>query len=252
VRWRLRDPRPLEGGCVALVCAVEGAVLKVTPRGHRDDAQLAGEGAALAFWEPTGAVPRLLGSRDQGFTLLMERLEPGTPLNETGLGWEEQLVPLGELAARLHAQGDPGDGFVSMSDYCTAWRGALAGEPALLAELERLVAPAGDDVLVHADLHGANALLHGTQWRAIDPKGVRGDRHSDVWALLEPDWPALPADPDEAVRTAWSWVTRYAAAAGMDPERAGAWTRVRAAAEAAWIDDAAWAARLRALAAALG
>jgi hypothetical protein len=101
--WRLRDPRPLDGGCVALVCAVEGAVLKLNPRGHRDDVQLAGEGAALAFWEPTAAVPRLLGSRDQGFTLLMERLEPGTPLNETGLGWEEQLEPLGELAARLRA-----------------------------------------------------------------------------------------------------------------------------------------------------
>jgi streptomycin 6-kinase len=249
--WRLRDPRPLEGGCIALVCTVEGAVLKLNPRGHRDDTQLAREGDALAFWEPTGAVPRLLGSRDDGFTLLMERLEPGTPLNETGAGWEEQLELVGGLAARLHGQGHPGDGFVSMSDFCNDWRGGLAELPDVLAEFERLVAPAADDVLVHTDLHGGNALLHGADWKVIDPKGVRGDRHADIWALLEPDSPALPADPGAAAETAWSWVTRYAAAAGMDAGRAGAWTRARAAAEAAWIDDAAWAARLRALAAAL-
>jgi streptomycin 6-kinase len=241
--WRLQDPRPLEGGCVALVCEVQGGVLKLNPRGHREDAQLAGEGVALSFWSPTGAVPRMLGSRDDGFTLLMERLEPGTPLNETSLGWEERLDVLGGLAARLHGRGEPGDGFISMRDFCADWRGA---------ELERLVAPAGDDVLVHADLHGGNALLHGTEWRVIDPKGVRGDRHSDTWALLEPDAPPLPADPDAATETAWSWVTRYAAAAGMDAQRVAAWTRVRAGAEASWITDEAWAARLRALAAALG
>jgi streptomycin 6-kinase len=149
--WRLRDPRPLEGGCIALVCEAEGAVLKLNPQGHRDDAQLAGEGDALAFWEPSGAVARLLGSRDDGFSLLMERLDPGTPLNETGAGWEEQLEVLGGLAARLHAQGDPGDGFISMSDFYADWRGA---------EVERLVASAHDDVLVHADLHAGNALLH--------------------------------------------------------------------------------------------
>ena len=241
--WRLGDPRPLDGGCIALVCEVEGAVLKLNPRGHRDDPQLAGEGDALAFWEATGAVPRLLGSRDDGFTLLMERLQPGTPMNESGLGWDEQLELLGALVARLHEQGDPGDGFISMSDFCADWPGA---------GLKGLTAPRDDDVLLHADLHGGNALWDGSDWTAIDPKGVRGDRHADIWALLEPDAPPLPADPDAATETAWSWVTRYATAAGMDAERAGAWTRARAGAEAAWITDEAWAARLRALAGALG
>jgi hypothetical protein len=47
-------------------------------------------------------------------------------------------------------------------------------------------------------------------------------------------------------------VTRYAGAAGMEAERAGAWTRARAAAEATWITDEEWAARLREVAAALG
>ncbi len=251
--WRLRNVEPLDGGCVGLVSGAEldGAevVLKVSPRGHPDDFQLAGEGDALAFWEPTGAVALRLGSRDDGFTLLLERLVPGTALDETGLGWEERLEVLGGLAARLHARPPPAGAFISMRDFSHDWRTALATEPESLRELERLVAPTEDDVLVHADLHGGNALLHDGDWRIIDPKGVCGDRHADVWALLEPDAPPLPSDA--ASGTAWAWVRRYAGAADMEPERAGAWVRVRARAEAAWVTDAAWAARLRALAAAL-
>lgn len=226
-------------------------MLKVNPRGHRDEAQLAGEGAALGFWQPTGAVPQLVGTRDGGLTLLMERLVPGTALDESGMGWEERLPVLGALATRLHAHAPPAGRFVPMSDFVADWRVALAGEPGLLGELEELVAPAEDDVLIHADLHGGNALLHGADWKVIDPKGVRGDRHADVWTLLEPDAPPLPADPRAATGTAWAWVTRYAEAASLDPLRAAAWTRVRAYAEAAMVTDAAWVARLQAMGAAL-
>ena len=37
----------------------------------------------------------------------------------------------------------------------------------------------------------------------------------------------------------------------MDVRRAAAWTRVRALAELAWVTDAGWASRLRAMGAAL-
>jgi streptomycin 6-kinase len=249
--WRLADLQPVGGGAIAVVCAAtragEPVVLKVNPRGHRDDRQLAGEGLALRFWSPSGAAPRLLDTREDGLTLLMERLTPGTALDETGLTWDERLPVLGHLAARLHACAPPPGGCISMHDFVADWRATLAADPALLAELEELAAPADDDVLIHADLHGGNALLHGSEWKAIDPKGVRGDRHADVWALLDPDVPPLPPGPGAA----WRRVEAYAAAAGLDPQRAGAWTRVRALAEASWIKDPAWAARLRALADAL-
>ena len=235
--WGVSDPRPLAGGCVALVCAGRRAgspvVLKVSPRGHRDEFQLAGEGAALAHWELTGAVPRLLGARDGGFTLLMERLTPGTPLDQTRVGWDDRLQVLGGLAATLHGQRAPADGFISMRDISHDWRRGLAGEAGLLAELERLVAPRDDDVLVHADLHGGNALLHGTGWRAIDPKGVRGDRHADVWVLIEPDAPALHGDPRAAARTAGPG-SQLRGGGQHGRARAVAWTRVRALAELAW------------------
>jgi hypothetical protein len=53
------------------------------------------------------------------------------------------------------------------------------------------------------------------------------------------------AEPPDR-RTAWTWVARYAAAAGLDAERAAAWVRLRARGEAlhAADGDAAWRARL--------
>ena len=75
---------------------------------------------------------------------------------------------------------------------------------------------------------------------------MRGDRHADIWALIEPDAPALP-EPGAA----WARVTRYAEAVGMDARRAGAWTRMRAYMESAQVTDAGWAARLRETSAAL-
>ena len=253
--WRLRNVEPLDGGCVGLVSGAEldGAevVLKVSPRGHPDDFQLAGEGDALAFWEPTGAVALRLGSRDDGFTLLLERLVPGTALDETGArvgrngskcsaAWRRGCMP----AAR------PAGAFISMRDFSHDWRTALATEPESLRELERLVAPTEDGrPRPRATCTAATRSSTTGDRRIIDPKGVCGDRHADVWALLEPDAPPLPSDA--ASGTAWAWVRRYAGAADMEPEHAGAWVRVRARAEAAWVTDAAWAARLRALAAAL-
>jgi streptomycin 6-kinase len=262
--WGLREVRVLGGGEVALVCAAGRAgqpvILKVNPRGHSDDAQLATEGAALSFWQPGGAVPRLIDSRDDGFTILMEELRPGSTLDAAGLPWDDRLAILARLAAGLHGAGTAPPGFVHLGEYALSWRRALAGEPDLLAELEELVEPWETDVLIHADLHGGNALRHGDAWKVIDPHAVRGDRHADVWALLDPLVPALPRDPAAAARTARRWVARYAAAAGMDPLRAAAWARLRARAVALTIDacveppgeDAAWVARLHRMADALG
>jgi len=248
--WQLGDPRPFRAGAVGLVCEAardgRAVVLKVNPRGHGDEVQLAAEGDALAFWEPTGAVARLLGRRDDGLTLLMERLIPGGALDDTDRSFEERLEILGGLAAELHAHVPARGGFISMSDFLADGRAALAGRPQLIEELDRLVQPSDADALIHADLHGGNALRHGDRWRVIDPKGVRGDRHADIWALIEPDAPALP-EPGAA----WARVTRYAEAAGMDARRAGAWTRMRAYMESAQVTDAGWAARLRGIGAAL-
>ncbi len=262
--WGLRDVRPLTGGEIALVGAAtrdrRPVVVKVSPRGHADDAELAAEGDVLDFWRPTGVVVEVLDRGDDGFTLLLEHVRPGGSLQDAGLPFEDALVVLGRLARRLHAAGTPPDGrFLTADDHARSWRRAFAGEPALLAELDALVTPGDDDVLVHADLHGGNALRADDGWKVIDPHGLRADRHADVWALLDPLVPPLPAEPVAARRVAWDRVVRYADAAGLDPDRAAAWTRLRARGEALGLeasdappaDDAAWATGLHRIADAL-
>jgi streptomycin 6-kinase len=239
--WGLEDIQPLDGGVVALTCAAtrrgRPVVLKLNPRDHPDDAQLAGEGDALAFWRPTGAAVDLLDHRDDGFTLLLERLQPGDALEDTVPALEDRLAEIGRLVARLHQTGPPPGSFIHVRDF-------LPGSE---------IPAGGEEVLTHLDLHAGNVLRAGEGWKAIDPKGVRADRHADVWALIDPlTMEDFPSDPGRAEDTAERWLELYTEAAGMDLGRAREWTRIRASAEAQWLHDGGWAAALRRMADVLG
>ena len=221
-------------------------MLKLTPRGHPDDALLASEATTLEFWRPTGAAIELLAERDAGFTLLLERACPGDTLLHSGLSWEEMLVELGGLAHGLHAAGTPPPAILPMSAYAASWPPT--------AELAEMLIPSPADVLVHLDLHPGNALRAGDGWKVIDPHGARADRNAEIWALICPEAPALPDDPVDAKRSARHRLELYSEAAGLDADRAAAWTRVRASAEAVSPDvegDPGLAERLRRTARAL-
>ena len=270
--WGLDDVRVIAGGNVALVAAarrsgddglVVETVVKVTPRGRMDATMVAAEAEALERWRSTGAAVDLLDRRDGGGTTLLARLVPGTTLDASGAVGDERLEILGTLAGRLHAAGRAGSGGQTLEEYAAPWRRALLGDVAAVAELDTLVRPSADgtdDVVVHGDLHGGNALLDGSTWRAIDPHGALGDRHADVWGLIDPLVPALPADPGAARTVVRHRVGVYARAADLDLHRAAAWARLRARAEALAVDaapspsadDVAWAVRLHRTADALG
>lgn len=261
VAWNLEEVKALGGGEVALVCGARqegrGVVLKLQPRGHGEEGSLAGEAVALAVWSGSGASVPLLGSRDAGLTLLLERLQPGRPLDALGMGGEERLRTLGAMVARLHARTPSSPvAVIGLAEYCRPWRDGLAGDPTALAELDALLAGSEDEVLLHGDLHGGNALEHRDRWVAIDPHAVGGDRHADIWALIDPLSPVLQASR-EGVTAA---VATYAGAANLDPVRVARWARMRATAEAALLerierpsaDLRAWAAGLRRFAALAG
>jgi streptomycin 6-kinase len=242
--WELEAPEPLTGGVGALTCAAGERVVKVLPRGHPEEAVMRGEGEALAHWSEAGAAVPLLDRRDDGMTLLLPRLRPATTLDD--VDYEEQLVIAGELVARLHAAGEPPASVPSIEQYVEPYRSV--GDP----ELGELLASAGEPVAVHADLHGGNVLRDDDEWVVIDPKGVRGDRHLDIWLLLCPQAPDLPGDdPGAELRRR---IDVYCDAARLDRERATAWVRVVARAESVLMADSAfewWPQRLRRIAALL-
>jgi streptomycin 6-kinase len=229
--WRLSEVEPVGEGNVALVCWArrggESVVLKLNPRCHPEEELIAAQARALEFWAPTGSTVRLLDQRDGGMTLLLERVEPGGSLDDEALGWEEKLAILGGLVARLHDSGPAPPEIPSLSDYAPVLRDHL-DDPGLLREFDALLADSAGDVLLHGDLHPGNALRGADRWTVIDPTALRGDRHADIWALICPQAPGGGRFRELA--------ELYAAAAGLDAERAMAWARVRAGAECSgWL-----------------
>lgn len=241
--WDLGAVVRLEGGVGALTCAAGGRVVKVLPRLHPEEAVMHGEGEALVHWHETGAAVPLIDRCDDGMTLLLKRLAPATTLDD--VPYDEQLAVAGDLVARLHAAGPPPESLPSIEHYVEPYR--RVGDP----ELDALLASTERSVAVHADLHGGNVLRDGGRWLAIDPKGVRGDPHLDVWLLVCPQAPLLPED--DPARELRRRIEVYCDAARLDPERAARWVGVIARAEAVLSANTAfpwWTERLERLVAA--
>lgn len=232
--WELKNVRRLPDGAVSLVCEATRAqtpvVLKVNPVAPNWPAT--SEAAALRVWEQTKAAVAVIEERDDGQTLLLMRVTPGTALTAQGWEVEAQLQVLGRLALELHTVEANLGIFPSLaeSEYARSWRRGLAAHPQALARLEQLLHTT-KPTLLHNDLHTGNVLWDGERWLAIDPKAVVGDAHADSWALLE-FASRLSANRERACSQARSWARVYAQAAALDEQRLRAWASTRALAEA--------------------
>jgi streptomycin 6-kinase len=198
------------------------------------------EGAALRRYGGDGAA--LLYAVDEASgALLMERLEPGTPLGDH----PDRDVAVGiasRLLRRLSRPVTGGHHFPLVSDLLAGWAGAFPAAQertgalaaaefrAVTAALEALSAPAGRPVLVNRDGHMDNVLAAEREpWLLIDPKPLAGEAAFDGgWLLID----AIRTSPTRAA------VERYAARVGeglaVPPERVRAWALLRAADNLFW------------------
>ena len=203
------------------------AVLKVTWPHH----EAVTEHLGLRHWDGRGAV-RLLRADPRRFALLLERLDASTDLR--ALPVDDACGVIGDLLAQLRSPALPQ--VPTLSAYAAR---QLAKPPPVdvlprrfVEQGRRLAAelvtdPDVDGALLHTDLHYEN-VLRGTRqpWLAIDPKPTAGDRAFEVA-------PALWNRADElgsgsSVR--WNLRRRLEIVcehAGIDEERAKAWTIVR-------------------------
>jgi streptomycin 6-kinase len=231
-RWRveLLEERTLYGDnnlVFPVQRANEGCMLKVCWPEH----DITHEAKALLAWNGHGAVRLLDASPDDG-ALLLERLDAGRSLVDVELFCAAEVA--GNLIRRLTIPAPAG--FRPLSEVATQIaetvgpRQNALGRPLsprwvdLAAQLAHdLAADAGAD-LVHADLHYAN-ILAGTRqsWLAIDPRAVAGDPEHSVPELM---WTRLDdAEDPTAIRTLLATLVR---AGDLDPDKAKAWTIVRA------------------------
>jgi streptomycin 6-kinase len=233
-RWSLSlDGPAYDGGYASLVAPVrtaggEPAVLKLQFP-HRECVH---EAAALRHWDGRGAV-RLLDHDPDRDALLVERCEPGTPLDTLELDsaldaaveiLERLLVPAHDLV------------FDTLADEARGWTVELRqawerhGRPVEPELLERICAMAlelaasqqGEPVLLHQDLHAGNILRAKREpWLVIDPKPLLGERAFAVVALVRGDEFGLS---EQLVRHR---LDRLSADLSLDRARVRDWTAVQ-------------------------
>ena len=206
---------------------------------------------ALLGFDGGGAV-RLFDSDAARGALLLERLEPGTPL--LALCEEDDEAATAAAAAvmrrlsragrhrphRLPTAADWGQGF----ERCRAHFGGGSGPlprklfeeaESLYAELLSTSAP---PILLHGDLHHENILAAGREpWLAIDPQGVAAEPAYEVGALLRNPVPQLLRWP-RPVRVTERRIAQLSDELGFERARVRGWGLAQAVLSAWWtIED---------------
>jgi streptomycin 6-kinase len=186
--------------------------------------------AALSWFDGQGIIRLLEADAEEG-VLLLERLEPGTPLSD--LEDDEEATRIAARLMRSLWKPTPAEHcFATLADWAAGlgglrarFDGGCGPFPAALVDkaerlFEELIGSAGEPVLIHGDLHHGNILRSEREpWLALDPKGVVG----------EPLWDAVYFSRSllsEAGDPKWALVRRLdllAAELGFERSRMVAW-----------------------------
>jgi streptomycin 6-kinase len=251
-RWSLTLDRPFAGltyNYVAPATRADGArvVLKV---GFPDDRGLRTEAEALARFDGRGMVRLLAADLEELGALLLERLEPGTPLE--ALEDDEQATAIAASVMRQLWRTLPADHpFPTVVDWARGlarhrqrFDGGTGPIPAPLFEraeslYRELLASQAEPALLHGDLHHWNILASARDpWLAVDPKGVVGEPAYEVGALLRNPMPRLLAYPDPGAVFARR-IDQLAEALGFERGRLRDWGLAQAVLSACWsVEDA--------------
>ncbi|HET8908203.1 MAG TPA: aminoglycoside phosphotransferase family protein [Ktedonobacterales bacterium] len=244
-RWRLTlDPHfePLTYNYAApgVNAAGRGIVIKAGVPG--DERQR--EEEALRFFGGHGMVELIEADADLG-VMLLERLEPGTPLVDladddeaTGIAADvmrELWRPLPSDHA-FPTVAEWGKGFERLRATFGGTTGPFERQLTERAELlfADLLASSAAPVLLHGDLHHWNILAaERVPWLALDPKGVAGEPAYEVGALMRNPAPQVFSwpNPNRLLRRR---ADILAERLGFDRQRLLAWSMAQAVLSAWW------------------
>lgn len=212
--WELDvGPAFHHAGCASIILPAvtrqaDAAVLKLSVP-HKEAQH---ESVALRHWDGDGAVSILRASAD-GFTLLLERCEPGSDLWAVGI--DDQIEVMADLLPRLWTAAPPDALFADLGQTATRWarqmhqKAAVIGIPAEVADrAQRWARELATDQprrMLHGDFHPGNILAARRHaWLAIDPKPWIGDPAFDLAQVLG-NWvfvdPASHLSAADAIRT---------------------------------------------------
>jgi streptomycin 6-kinase len=245
-RWGIQWDALIQRGSMSVVIRCRTgddrrAVLTASPERER----VAHEAVALASWK-TSHVPAVLAVDESVGALLIEAVEPGTPLVESTA--YPSFGSLADLLTSLHESGVPDPRYRPVADHIAYLFDAGLKNYERRPDLAELIPPelyargrklamrlagdAGPTVLLHGDLTPVNVLDGGAErgWVAIDPAPCLGDPVFDAIDLIF--W---GADDLETVATR---AEQLAPAIGADADRLLAWCAAFAAMVALEIAEA--------------
>ena len=244
-RWSLTVMPPFEPlsyNFVAPAVRSDGAelVLKIGV----PNPELVTEIEALRIFNGRGVVQLLDVDRDRG-ALLLERLNPGTPLSS--LTDDEQATSIAaQVMRRLWRPVPPGHPFPTVRKWSAGLQrlrehfgGGVGPFPDALVEaaeaiFDDLDGSMAEAVLLHGDLHHQNILAAERQpWLALDPKGLVGEPAYEVGALLRNPMPQLLAESQPG-RVLARRVDQLADELGFDRTRLVGWGLAQAVLAAWW------------------
>ena len=173
-------------------------VLKVGLRNR----ELLTEIEALRLFRGRGAAQLLDADPDQG-VLLLERLNPGTPLSS--VADDERAISIAaQVMRQLWKPVPPMHSFPTVTEWAAGLKrmrerfgGGCGPFPSSLVEaaerlFSELIGSMAGPMLLHGDLHHGNILAAERQpWLALDPKGLVGEPAYEVGALLRNPMPGL-------------------------------------------------------------
>jgi streptomycin 6-kinase len=252
-RWQFDLGAPIPRGSVSVVfrCRMadgRGAVLKASP----DRARMAYEAAALDGWH-TVHTPAVLALDERLGALLIEAIEPGTPLVVSST--YPPLETLAELLNSLHASSVPDPSYPTVGQRVAYLFDSSAELYERHAELTALIPPelyergrrlatrlaqnASPIVLLHGDLTPSNILDGGAERGlvAIDPAPCLGDAAFDavdmiLWQAddletIEARAERLASATDTDVERLLGWCTAFAGMTALELATRGSGLRSR-------------------------
>jgi streptomycin 6-kinase len=247
-RWRLTFAPPIAYRSyayhyIAPATCSDGTAVVV--KVHAPTNEFTQEAEALRLCEGRGMV-RLLDYDMNDKALLLERLEPGTPLSQLADD-DEATFQAAAVMRQLWRPVPPVHPFPSVIDWGRGflrlrqrYEGGNGPFPAaLLQEAESLFAELStsmaESVVLHGDLHHENILAaRRVPWLAIDPKGVIGEPAYETGSLLRNRLPDL-RDAPQAVRVLTRRVDLLADVLDLDRMRVRDWAMAQAVLSAWWI-----------------
>lgn len=235
----------------AILNTKEPVVLKIS----YDEQSIINEKRALANFGPHGSI-KLLDYNSQYKALFLQQAIPGITLKSLYRDNPDYVMNCYvETMQKLHHQQQLLE--ESNSTHIADWLKAL-DEPSLKQILttllnkaielrNKMLASPKPLIFLHGDLHHDNILKHGSEWLAIDPKGVIGEAEFEIAAFDFMYINELTATSD--VKSLFAKrVELLAQESGLDAQRIKDWVFVRLILMAAWFiednGDPGWAIKL--------